>query len=685
MTQAAQATEFCAALLGGHAGDERLQGLSVCVWTLPHRRTQWVRAENPSLVASVVVQEAKRQPGAVHAVYMGFGLVTNETAQRIQTERNSDGTLKGGRAEAGDIAGIPGLWADIDIAGHGHSKHGLPPDQAAAHKILDACGVPPSLIIDTGYGIHAWWALHEPLIFTDDAERREVATFLRAWNMTLKVRAADLGWGAGVDSVYDLPRLMRAPGSWNTKGADGKFSADTADHRPVKILLDSGYRYNLEDFRAYLASDAAISTVSATQVATGDTIPGVDLAAAWRRACGHKERGYVPGWLATILDVDGDVGGKLTDTWTGNRPDLNGDKSGYDAALVRLLHDMGVTTARQVEAVMCLRLRHGHDVDKVNPAFRVDYLIRTVLNVHALAAAPGPVAQKLQAIVERAPEPEPAAPVTAPVVTVGDDRWGTRNTATIEILSLMDDLLIPERYREQGVSVWSLEHRDYGEAQKGRLVLRVPDSFSWPGGGPRLYRVGYPLKCEWLRRATFDDHGKGFRIAMERDAMIEAVPLGNRKAEWVALLRALIPHWQMDSSGSDLASAAKQWLLDFLLTHAPTTVEADAVDLRRSFVSSWTPLTMSFNFAAFAEFVAVQPGAGSLVGRAARSLLMYLAVAEIRPRMSGPDGVQRRRTGWCQIDEGQFTPEEWEHVVEITREAEQARDERALRLVPGGQ
>jgi hypothetical protein len=713
---------FCSALLGGGdgTGDDRLSGYSVSVFSLPDRVTRWIPAEVPEAIASAVSELAGRQPSAVHAVYIGLGFVPNEIAKRKEAAK------KGQRAEAGDIAGIPGLWADIDIAGHGHKKAGLPASVKSAMKILDACGVPPTLIVHTGNGIQAWWAFSEPLIFDNDNEKAAIAALARDWNLTLKIRAREAGgWEAGVDSVFDLTRLMRAVGTTNTKDADGQHGGPVEGHRPVRILRNNGYTYDPDDFRGFLADDMALASLTAVKAVSGadaTTLPNVDLPAVWRRVRADmaRDHNYMPQFVGLMIEAGHD---KVEDTWHGRRPDLNGDQSAYDAALVRMLYDSGASPEQLVEAVMCRRLR-SKDTDKVDPARRTDYVVRTVLNVTALAekanAGRNELAGKLQALRDvppvvvdasavSVPVPAPAEPVAAlepaeaaptlVVVTEPEPEPAQeatpepapveRNAASANVLEVLDLLLIPQKFRDIGVRTVGMEHRDYGENQKGRLIFDIPPGYQWPGSGPALYRPGKPLKAEWYRKDIFEVP-KGYQTTLKRDAMIPSRHVGKNKEEWEAVIEELTGHWERDSSGADLATTVSDWLRNYLTSHAPTTVEFEAVDNKRAYMvdtGNWgangTPRVW-FLFSAFAEFVSAQPGGRNYAGRAARNLIDYLHVQELpRPRMTGPDG-QKRRTNWFEIEPDQFGMDDWGLVLEIAQEHMTSGEERRMKAIQGG-
>jgi hypothetical protein len=709
---------FCSALLGGGdgTGDDRLAGYSVSVFSLPDKVTRWFPAEVPETIASAVSELASRQPSAVHAVYIGMGFVPNDVVDRKVKEESEGGPKR--RAEARDIAGIPGLWADIDIAGHGHKKEGLPPSLKAAMRIVDACGVPPTVIVHTGNGIQAWWAFSEPLLFDSDKEKDTTAQLARDWNLTIKLRAREVGgWDAGVDSVFDLTRLMRAAGSVNTKGPDGKHGGPVDGHRPVRILRNDGYTYDPDDFRGFLASDEALASITAVKMVSGadaGSLAGVDLTAVWQRMKGpaSKELGYMPKFVALMIEAGHD---KVDDTWHGRRPDLGGDQSAYDAALTRMLHDGGASPEQLVEAIMGRRLLN-RDTDKVDPARRTDYVVRTVLNVTALAKAANAerneLAGKVQALRDTpvtlaALEPEPDVPVSVPetpaALTVVREREPEPPAAdttpepgkpdatapSSPALEVLNVLLIPQKYRDVGVHTIGMEHRDYGENQKGRLIFSIPEGFRWPVAGPALYRPGKPLKAEWYRKDIFEVP-KGFRTTLERDVMIPSRAVGKNKEEWESVIAELTGHWGRDSSGSDLATAVKEWIRHYLVSHAPTTVEAEAVELKRAYMidtGNWgadgTPRVL-FLFSAFAEYVAAQPGGRQYAGRASRNLIDYMHVKEVRPRLAGKDGVLRRRTNWFEIESTQFSTDDWGTVLEAAQELMTSSEERRLRSIQGG-
>jgi len=127
------------------------------------------------------------------------------------------------------IAGIAGLWADVDYAGEDHAKPNLPPIEADAWGLIYAMPVPPTIVIHTGHGLQAWWLFEEPWMFESSLEREEAQAMIRGWQSHMAQIAKDRG-GWVVDATHDLARLMRLPGTFNNK----------SDPVPVKVLTFDG-------------------------------------------------------------------------------------------------------------------------------------------------------------------------------------------------------------------------------------------------------------------------------------------------------------------------------------------------------------------------------------------------------------------------------------------------------------
>jgi hypothetical protein len=136
------------------------------------------------------------------------------------------------------------LWLDIDILGAGHTKASLPATQAAALALITSAfpNLPPSYIIDSGHGLQAYWLLDQWHTITD-ANREETKKLLIDFNAYWRAASARAGYDA--DSVCDLARVMRLPGTKNCKVSD--------DIRPVvQLISQSEIRYSWKRLRFFV-------------------------------------------------------------------------------------------------------------------------------------------------------------------------------------------------------------------------------------------------------------------------------------------------------------------------------------------------------------------------------------------------------------------------------------------------
>jgi hypothetical protein len=137
----------------------------------------------------------------------------------------------GARGGDTDCTAIPAVWLDIDIAGPNHQdQYKLPVDIDQARKIIDTFPLPPSLIIDSGGGLHVYWQFDEP-VTADDAR-----VILARWAATWAVNAASIDMR--VDNVFDIARVLRVPGTRNLKQDCGAI---------VTVVEAPGHRYSYSD------------------------------------------------------------------------------------------------------------------------------------------------------------------------------------------------------------------------------------------------------------------------------------------------------------------------------------------------------------------------------------------------------------------------------------------------------
>ena len=120
------------------------------------------------------------------------------------------------RAKAADVACVRVLYADFDRK---DSTDVAQIDRAISQLSL-ILGVGPISVVDSGGGLHPRWKLEAP-IAPEDAKG-----VLNRWKLTVLRVAQECGFKA--DSVFDLPRVLRLPGTVNEK----------YDHRPEVTITE---------------------------------------------------------------------------------------------------------------------------------------------------------------------------------------------------------------------------------------------------------------------------------------------------------------------------------------------------------------------------------------------------------------------------------------------------------------
>ncbi len=157
-----------------------------------HRmRSEWITVANKSHMA-------KRACELANEADVWFGVAPRR-------ER-----LTRGRGGAADCLSIPALWLDIDVEGDGHkTDQPLPLTVDEALDGLKQFPKPPSLVVSSGGGVHAYWTLYKPVPAAD------APPLLSRWHETWVEIMGDMGWH--IDNVSDVARILRVPGTLNHK------------------------------------------------------------------------------------------------------------------------------------------------------------------------------------------------------------------------------------------------------------------------------------------------------------------------------------------------------------------------------------------------------------------------------------------------------------------------------------
>jgi len=300
---------------------DKPQSLYALIWSLPSKRSEWFQ----DLAAAA--RHGAREERA--NVYMGVGLSEHDYGPNA-------------RCKADAIAGIGGLWADIDIAGDTHKKPNLPRSQEDALALVRELPTQPSAVIHSGGGLQVWWLFNELWVFESGSEREHAAQLSRRFHETLRNHAHRRG--TDIDATSDLSRVMRLPGTQNQKVA--------ATPRPVTILeLDETRRYDPSDFEDFLSPDPGAKTSgSVVRELSETTAQRLKLSAA----------ANPPFDKFHALYENDDVARR---TWNEKRTDLkDASASAYDLAMANICVIANWSDQEIANTLIAMRRKHGKDL-----------------------------------------------------------------------------------------------------------------------------------------------------------------------------------------------------------------------------------------------------------------------------------------------------------------------------------
>jgi hypothetical protein len=146
------------------------------------------------------------------------------------------------RGSVDTVCQMSGLVIDVDFASKKDAKKKYVADEDAAAEVRSALVIPPSAVVATGNGEHWHWFLEQPFIIETTDELRQAKRFARDFSRYM--RSIFREHGAEIDSIGDIARAFRLPGTFNHKGG-GK--------RPVLLReIDVDRRYTREAVESLL-------------------------------------------------------------------------------------------------------------------------------------------------------------------------------------------------------------------------------------------------------------------------------------------------------------------------------------------------------------------------------------------------------------------------------------------------
>ena len=298
----------------------------VLVWMLPQKRSAWYFKLDG--VAAQLEGYADRD------IYTGVGIAAPDAKVTSKT-----------RVTSVNVAGIPGLWADIDVAGPVHKKPNLPPTAEDARDLLGKLPFAPTIVVHSGHGLQGWWLFSSPWIFQSEEERYQAQALARWWHGKLATLFDGQGWT--LDATHDLARVMRLPGTYNNK----------AERVPVTVLSSDGPRVSRRELLDLVPMTEEKVVEQICMPVVGEIILSPDAD---------------PPVLKLLSLMENDQ--KFKRSWEHRRPDLTDQSaSGYDQSLANIALAAGWSDQEIANLMVAHRRRYGEDLK-----LREDYYQRTI-------------------------------------------------------------------------------------------------------------------------------------------------------------------------------------------------------------------------------------------------------------------------------------------------------------------
>lgn len=161
-------------------------------------------------------------------VNQGYNVYTSPCLFDPMRDANSDRTTR----KAQDVVCVPGVWADMDVK---EDVENLPQDTSELKRVFEDLPRPTMSVNSGSGGRHYYWLFEEPLYDTDLAKELTTKWIKRVSRIASKTLNRTIKF----DSVGDLSRILRVPGTW-------RFPKSFKSPTPVGLQFSDGPRYTVD-------------------------------------------------------------------------------------------------------------------------------------------------------------------------------------------------------------------------------------------------------------------------------------------------------------------------------------------------------------------------------------------------------------------------------------------------------
>ena len=351
MADAVTAEQFFLGLLAGTTKDT-----GVLFWS-PAGKSEQAFIKNGRLVVPSAVKK-KLIDWYFHVCPVRLAKLPSRFAQRPKNERTSSSP----RPNEKEVDWLAALWLDIDLPSPARKKSNLPPTAEEIEYIVAETCPPPTVIVNSGWGLHFYWFLEKPIDLTLENNR----AYAKAISFTFheQVKSTFQANGYELDSVFDLARVMRVPYTQNFK----------VKEEPRRAAIQSAALSCVYPITALVDVDALL------------TVPHTMVSQTPLPVVGFKPQEISSEVMALLLGNElfratWEKKRALGETENKNVTPLNDTSpSAYEFSLISQAIRMGVTRPELLFS-LCLNWRARHKIDDKtfsSGALREDYYHRSI-------------------------------------------------------------------------------------------------------------------------------------------------------------------------------------------------------------------------------------------------------------------------------------------------------------------
>jgi hypothetical protein len=326
---------------GGAKNDGIAESFLRLVWgdePLPEwaRIVRWSLPEMDSTMHASVGDAARdvvRSSGRGHEAYIGVNAVRSD--------------LRGGRGKFADVVLVSSYFIDLDVDGPGRKQSNLFKSIDECTDLLSSLPLAPTAVVMSGNGLQAWWIFREPIDVRSADLRNRVGTMSMGWTHFVIAEAKKIK--RSVDSLGDITRIARVPGTFNNKYKEQRGSI------PISLISAEPLRkFSLSDFEMFVASESSrpVGSMSTVEVAIDpEAQPPIEK-----------------------FEVLKEIDTKFRLSWEHRRKDLKDESpSGYDFSLASIAVRAGWTDQEVANLLIARRRKHGDDLK-----LRENYYAKTI-------------------------------------------------------------------------------------------------------------------------------------------------------------------------------------------------------------------------------------------------------------------------------------------------------------------